>query len=86
METKKSTLVKSDLLFADEVLDYIKKIEAAKTYLIFAATEETEINDERAFEHLKNLSYLQMHLEDLQANLESELITFDAEKVCGKFD
>lgn len=86
METKKSTVIKSDLLLADEVSYYIKEIEAAKTYLIYAATGEVEKNDEVALEHLKSLSYLQMNLEHLQENLEHELVTFDDEKAWGKFD
>ncbi len=86
MKTKESTVVKSELLLAEEVLSYIKKIEDAKTYLIYAATGQVEKNDEVALEHLKNLSYLQMHLGDLQENLDRELISFDAEKAWGKFD
>ena len=86
MESKKTTVMKSDLLLTDEVLSFIKKIEDAKTYLIYAVTGQVEKNDEVALEHLKNLSRLQMHLEDLQGNLERELITFDDEKAWGKFD
>ena len=87
METKESkTVMKSDLLLSEEVASYIKKIEDAKTYLIFAITGQIEKNDEVALEHLKNLSQLQMHLGDLQSNLECELITFDEEKAWGRFD
>lgn len=86
METKESTVMKSDLLFADAVSLFIKKIEAAKTYLIYAATGEMEENAEGALEHLKNLCHLQMQLEDLHENIAKELILFDDVKAWGKFE
>jgi hypothetical protein len=79
-------MTKSDLLHQDEVKDYIEKIEKVKTWIIYAATGEIEKNNEGAFEHLLNMNYLQMKLNDLLENLESQVVIFDYEKACGKFD
>lgn len=85
-EKEKKTVCKTDLLLENEVLQYIKKIEETKTWIIYAATGQIEINDEAALTHLKDLTYLQSNLENLHDNLEAKLITFDHEKAYGKFD
>lgn len=85
-ENESETVMRTDLLSEDEVLRYIKKIEDAKSYIIYAATGQVEINDSCALEHLKDLNYLQDQLSSLHKNLKAELITFDHEKAWGKFD
>jgi hypothetical protein len=85
-EKKSKTVVKTDLLLAEEVADYIKKLEDLKTWIIYAATGQVELNDESALTHLKDLNYLQSNLDHLRENLEMKLITFDNEKAWGKFD
>ncbi len=87
MEKNESkTVVRTDLLIESEVKEYMKKIEEIKIWIILAATGQIELNDADALTHLKDLTVLNYHLEDLNENLEAELITFDHEKAWGKFD
>jgi hypothetical protein len=84
-EEKLKTVSRTDLLLADEVSCYMKKIDTMKTWIILAATGQIELNDEEALTHLKDLTILQNDLEALHQNLEAELIIFDAKKAWPKF-
>lgn len=79
-ENESEMRMKSDLLYEEIALDYIKKIEDVKTYLIYAAAGEIETFDGTAILHLKNLNDLLVHLSDLADNAKNELIIFDYEK------
>jgi len=64
-------LPKSDLKFPEIIEGEIKKIEAAKSYIILAATGEFTSDDpDFAMEPLKDLTMLQNKLEDLKSDIE----------------
>ena len=61
----------TDLKLPDIIKSYISKIDEVKTLLIYAANGEMEDQDERVLEPLKNLSLLQMDLNDMLNNIET---------------
>jgi hypothetical protein len=64
-------LPQSDLKLPGFIEAEIKKIEAAKSYIILAATGEfTSDNPEFAMEPLKDLTMLQDKLENLKSDIE----------------
>lgn len=72
-------MLKSDLLHEEVIQRRIEELDAAKDYLIFAATGEVEKNDSIALEHLQAMVYITMDLKDLLKNL--PYITVDTERL-----